>query len=115
MKQFLSCVCLAMMLGCVRLSTLPSPMIVEIPRTTASSTMAPSPPIVEVPRTRYGTSTSVPTMITASRFGDRIPAVIFATSQRVCSDTFAVKDPMAIGVRTAYIVNGLSATRGPRE
>ena len=93
MKQCLSCVCLAMMLGCVRLSTLPSPMIVEVPRTTARYTAAPSPPIVEVPRTRYGMSTSQQTMITASGFGDRTPAVIFVASQRVCSDTFVVKEP----------------------
>jgi hypothetical protein len=92
MKQLLSCVCLAMMLGCVRLSTLPSPAIVEVARTTASYTAAPSPPIVEVPRTRYGTSTSQQTMLTASGVGDRTPAVIFAARPRVCSDTLVVKE-----------------------
>jgi hypothetical protein len=83
---------LPMTLGCVGLRTLPSPMVVEVPRESPDYTMAPSPPIVEVqrstggyrmapsppiaevPRTAAGTST--PQEPTETVSGDPTPGVI---------------------------------------
>jgi len=105
----LGSVAVSMVVGCVRPSTLPSPMmvevarespdfrtvlspvIVEVPRETASYRMVPSPAIVAVPRTTTGTSAS-PATVAASVFGDPTPGVIVVTSQGQSDDTSVVDE-----------------------
>jgi hypothetical protein len=44
--------------------------------------------------------------VSASRFGDRTPGVVYVTSQGLYYDTFVVKDPLPMEGRFQLLVNG---------
>ena len=46
------------------------------------------------------------TTLSPSRFGTRIPGVVYVTSQRLYYDTFVVKDPLPMEGRFQLIANG---------
>jgi hypothetical protein len=46
------------------------------------------------------------TAVSASRFGDRTPGVIYVTSQGLYYDTFVVNDPLLMKGRFQLLVNG---------
>lgn len=56
--------------------------------------------------TAIPSSTSQPTAVSPSRFGDRTPGVVFVTSQGLYYDTFVVKDPLPMQGRFQLLVNG---------
>jgi hypothetical protein len=44
--------------------------------------------------------------VSASRFGNRTPGVVFVTSQQLYYDTFVVKDPLPMEGRFQLLANG---------
>lgn len=70
---------------------------------TAPSTLA-SPSTVDVASTARGESQQ--TVVSPSRFGDRIPGVVYVTSQGLYYDTFVVKDPLPMNGRFQLLVDG---------
>jgi hypothetical protein len=44
--------------------------------------------------------------VSASRFGDRTPGVVYVTSQGLYYDTFVVKDPLPMEGRFQLLANG---------
>jgi hypothetical protein len=51
-------------------------------------------------------SASQQTAVSASRFGDRTPGVVFVTSQGLYYDTFVVKDPLPMEGQFQRLANG---------
>lgn len=49
---------------------------------------------------------SAQTGVSAHRFGDRTPGVVFVTSQGLYYDTFVVKDPLPMNGRFQLLTNG---------
>ena len=55
------------------------------------------------------TSSAAPTpvnAVSAARFGDRVPGVVYVTSQGLYYDTFVVKDPLPMRGKFQLLVNG---------
>jgi hypothetical protein len=44
--------------------------------------------------------------VSAARFGDRVPGVVYVTSQGLYYDTFVVKDPLPMHGKFQLLVNG---------
>ena len=70
---------------------------------TAPSTLT-SPSTVGV--TSTASFASQETTVSASRFGDRTPGVVYVTSQGLYFDTFVVKDPLPMKGPFQLLVNG---------
>jgi hypothetical protein len=51
-------------------------------------------------------SASQQTAVSASRFGNRTPGVVYVTSQNLYYDTFVVKDPLPMEGRFQLLVDG---------
>lgn len=89
---FLCCIALGTALGCSNRPTAPSSLGSTLNVGAASTTPA--------------ASASQPTAVSPSRFGDRIPGVVYVTSQRLYYDTFVVKDPLPMEGRFQLLANG---------
>lgn len=63
----------------------------------------PASPSSAVPTSNAGPSA---TAVSASRFGQRTPGVVFVTSQGLYYDTFVVKDPLPMEGRFQRLANG---------
>jgi hypothetical protein len=70
---------------------------------TAPSTLA-SQSTVGVPSTASGASPH--TAVSAARFGNRTPGVVYVTSQGLYYDTFAVRDPLPMAGPFQLLVDG---------
>jgi hypothetical protein len=51
-------------------------------------------------------SSSQANSVSAARFGDRVPGMVYVTSQRLYYDTFVVKDPLPMHGKFQLLVNG---------
>lgn len=78
-------------LGCTSQPTAPSSL-----GSMPSSSSASSTPVVSVSQNA----------VSASRFGDRTPGMVYVTSQGLYYDTFVVKDPLPMQGRFQLLVEG---------
>lgn len=85
------CAILSAALGCSSQPTAPSS--VGSPSTIGSASTEP------------GTPTTPQVAVSASRFGDRTPGVVYVTSQGLYYDTFVVKDPLPMQGRFQLLAN----------
>jgi hypothetical protein len=67
-----------------------------VPSSDSSSNIAASP----------NASASSQSAVSAARFGNRTPGVVFVTSQGLYYDTFVVKDPLPMHGRFQLLANG---------
>lgn len=72
---------------------------------TAPSRIA-SPPTLGAASTASDTPAAPQIAVSASRFGDRTPGVVYVTSQGLYYDTFVVKDPLPMQGQFQLIANG---------
>lgn len=88
----LSCVVFGTAVGCSNQPTAPSSVA--------------SPPAIGTASTTPDASASQQTAVSASRFGNRTPGVVYVTSQGLYYDTFVVKDPLPMRGRFQHLANG---------
>src|SRR5262245_17890994 len=77
----------------------------------ACSSQPTAPPHQEIPQPDSSvactSAASSPTnTVSAARFGDRTPGVVYVTSQGLYYDTFVVKDPLPMQGRFQLLANG---------
>jgi hypothetical protein len=92
LRVILCCGTLGIPLGCSTQPTAPS---------NSGST-----PIVGTTRSAPNSQASEQVAVSAARFGDRTPGVIFVTSQGLYYDTFVVKDPLPMKGPFQLLANG---------
>jgi hypothetical protein len=86
-RGILCCAILSGALGCATQPTAPSSLQATAARDSASAAQG-------------------ATAVSASRFGDRTPGVVYVTSQGLYYDTFVVKDPLPMQGRFQLLENG---------